>query len=231
MNSSIDYTSPQNLSAAYAEMILLKENVSLAPSIQALGVVAGLATCYRIQEKELELVLSVYSWKGELLHLYKKRGIIQFPQASLLLGYRALPLILRLIEESGHKIDGIMIKGYGVNHPEQFGLACHLGLILNIPVWALNDKRHPLLSETIPDSNSQEKPQRKLFQNGALCGYAVRTQAKLKPLFISPGHKLSCEQAKNWSLHFVDKHKWPEPLRICINTLNEYYRQKRLAKS
>ncbi|GHF71242.1 deoxyinosine 3'endonuclease (endonuclease V) [Amycolatopsis bartoniae] len=49
--------------------------------------------------------------------------------------------------------------------------------------------------------------------DGRAAGYAVRTQAGIKPVYVSPGHRVSVETAVELVLRLTPRYRLPEPVR------------------
>lgn len=117
---------------------------------------------------------------------------IDFPYVPGLLSFREAPAVLAAFEQVTIPPDAILFDGQGYAHPRRFGLASHLGLILDRP--AIGCAKSRLVGQ-------YEEPERvfgattPLVDRGEVVGAAVRTRPRHKPLFVSPGHKVSVDGA------------------------------------
>ena len=108
-------------------------------------------------------------------------------------------------------IDLLFVDGQGLAHPRRFGLACHLGLLLNVP--AIGCAKSRLLGEhAAPDEAAGSRAD--LRDGGELIGSVLRTRDGVKPLFISIGHRIGLAEAEAWVLRCCRGYRLPEPPRL-----------------
>jgi deoxyribonuclease V len=138
---------------------------------------------------------------------------LTFPYIPGLLSWREAPAVLAAWDDLDAKPDVLLIDGQGIAHPRGFGLAAHLGLILNIPSIGVA-KSHlyglhaepgreagewaPLLDETDPDR---------------VIGAVVRTRTRVRPVYVSPGHRIDVLHAIQVVLRCAPRYRLPEPIR------------------
>ena len=106
--------------------------------------------------------------------------------------------------------DLIICDGQGYAHPRRFGLACHLGVIFDIATIGCGKTR--LLGEhELPGENRGDSAP--LMDQDEIIGSVLRTQTKIKPIYVSVGHKISLATACDWVLTFSPKYRLPETTR------------------
>jgi deoxyribonuclease V len=151
----------------------------------------------------------------ELVHLATVVGEAPqtFPYIPGLLAFRVGPAILKAWEKLKTPPDLIMIHGHGIAHPRRFGLASHVGLWLNLPTIGVARARlYGNCAEVGPkvgdwgEIRDEGKPE-------IVIGAALRTQANIKPIFVSPGHLIDLEHAIEFVLTSCQAYRMPEPLR------------------
>ncbi len=134
-----------------------------------------------------------------------------FPYITGLLSFRELPPIIEAMKKLNTKPDLCICDGQGLAHPRRFGLACHLGVIFDIPAIGCGKTRLSGQFETpLPARGAYSD----LVVAGRVVGRALRTQKGINPLFISVGHRISLETACTWILHCAPQYRLPEPIRL-----------------
>ena len=136
---------------------------------------------------------------------------ITMPYVPGFLSFREEPAIVAAFKKLKIKPDMILFDGQGIAHPRRAGLACALGVTLDLP--AIGCAKTKLVGEyTNPEKvKGSASP---LFFNKAIIGYVLRTRDNTNPIFVSPGHKVSIETAKQIALACCIKYRLPEPLRF-----------------
>ena len=114
--------------------------------------------------------------------------------------------------------DLLLCDGQGTAHPRRFGIACHLGLLTNIP--SIGVAKSLLIGKhtDVPDEKGAWQP---LQHKGETIGAALRTRPKTKPLYISPGHRVSLETAIDYVLQCTTKYRLPETTRFAHKLASE----------
>lgn len=134
-------------------------------------------------------------------------GDAVFPYIPTYLAFRELPLMKPLSRVIDRRTV-LVYDGNGILHPEGFGVASQLGVILGVPSIGVAKKL--LCGELSPRSTRFEKAVR---IDGRVRGYAMSKGPETKPVFVSPGHLLSVDQAKDIVRLFLS-HRIPEPTRL-----------------
>ncbi|MCS7364407.1 MAG: endonuclease V [archaeon GB-1867-035] len=134
---------------------------------------------------------------------------VSFPYIAGFFAFRELQPILKAIRSLSSTPDVILVDGHGRAHPRKFGLACHLGLVLNVP--SIGVAKRKLCGDVILD-----KPLRDnvfpVILNGELVGAMIKSHGK--QLFVSVGHKISLETAIDIVLHCIKSHYIPMPIMM-----------------
>ncbi|HLF96060.1 MAG TPA: deoxyribonuclease V [Methylococcaceae bacterium] len=133
-----------------------------------------------------------------------------FPYVPGLLSFRELPAVLEAIRRLSIRPDLFLCDGQGLAHPRRFGIACHLGVLLDAPSIGVAKTR---LCGTF-----REPPERRGFwsplqEHGEVIGAVLRTRERVKPLFVSVGHRLALETAIHWVLACTTRYRLPETTR------------------
>jgi deoxyribonuclease V len=107
--------------------------------------------------------------------------------------------------------DLILADGQGIAHPRRFGIASHLGLLLDTPSIGCAKSRlcgtHSLITAEVGDYAE-------LTDNGEIIGVALRSKVDASPIYISIGHKIDLPTAIHWVMECCLGYRLPEPSRL-----------------
>lgn len=134
-----------------------------------------------------------------------------FPYVPGFLSFREIPVVLDALEKIKNLPDLILCDGQGIAHPRRFGIACHLGLIVDIPTIGVAKSLLIGKHEEVPEQRGNWQP---LINRGELIGAVLRTRTGTKPLYVSSGHRVSLPTAIEYVLRCTPKYRLPETTRI-----------------
>lgn len=132
------------------------------------------------------------------------------PYIPGLLGFREIPAIIMAFNKLNTKPRAIICDGQGLAHMRKFGIACHLGLYLNIPTVGCGKTR---LVGTYTQPDIDKGSTSVLRYKGEMVGYVVRTRKGVNPVFVSPGHLSDFNSAVSMILRTCKNYRLPEPIR------------------
>lgn len=138
-------------------------------------------------------------------------GRPSFPYVPGLLSFREIPLLAGAFERLRSRPDLLLVDGQGWAHPRRFGLASHLGLLLDLPTIGCAKSR--LIGEFEPPARARGAVS-PLRDGEEVIGAVVRTRENVRPLFISIGHRINLEEAVTWVLRLTKGFRLPEPTRL-----------------
>ena len=141
-----------------------------------------------------------------------------FPYVPGLLSFREMPVCLEAVKKVQTPVDLWLIDGQGIAHPRRLGLASHLGLFLNAPTIGCAKSR---LIGTYEEPGTNKGDYSWLYGKEDIVGAVVRTRDNVKPLFISPGHLCSFDDAIHYTLRCTTKYRLPEPARIAHQAVTQ----------
>lgn len=133
---------------------------------------------------------------------------VTFPYVPGLLAFREAPILAQAFEQVKRTPDLLLVDGHGYSHFRRFGIACHLGLLLDLPTIGCAKSRlcgeHAPLDEEIGSSASLKDSDEEI-------GLALRTRRSVRPVYVSVGHRVSLEAAAQWVLRLCRGRRLPEP--------------------
>ena len=156
-----------------------------------------------------------------LLESAQAQGRASFPYIPGLLTFREAPILMETFSKLKRKPDLILIDGQGIAHPRSMGIAAHLGLLLDLPsIGCAKSRLYGAEAEPSREQGSRVP----LIEEGRTVGMVVRTRTGVKPVYVSPGHKMDLETSVKIVLSLCRGYRIPEPLRqghILVNRLRE----------
>lgn len=136
---------------------------------------------------------------------------ISFPYIPGLLSFRECPPILAAFKKLNRHPDLVLVDGQGIAHPRRFGIASHLGLIIDIPTIGCAKSR---LSGQHKLPLNEAGNHTELIEKDTVIGAILRTKNNVRPIYISIGHKISLPAAIYWTLQCCRGYRLPEPCRL-----------------
>ena len=137
-------------------------------------------------------------------------GRLRFPYIPGLLSFREAPLLLRAWKRLHITPDLLICDGQGIAHPRGLGLASHLGLLLDRPTIGCAKSCLVGTYTTPGRSKGSHTP---LRYNGRVVGAVVRSRTDVRPLFVSPGYRITVQEAVRIVLACCDGYRLPKPTR------------------
>lgn len=142
-----------------------------------------------------------------------------FPYIPGLLSFRESPAIIKSWEKLRIKPDVLICDGQGIAHPRRFGIASHLGLLLNLPTVGCAKK---VLTGTYDSPRDEEGGRSNLMDGEEAIGAVLRTRTRVKPVFVSPGHLCDVDSAVDIVRGCLRRHRLPETTRWAHRLSNEF---------
>lgn len=136
---------------------------------------------------------------------------LTFPYVPGLLSFREGPVLLKAFQKMKVKPDLILFDGQGTAHPRRFGIASHLGLILDLPSIGCAKS---LLCGTHEEPGLKRGSWSPILEKGETIGAVVRTRDGVKPVFVSIGHRVGLKTAIEIVLKCHDGVRIPKPTRV-----------------
>jgi deoxyribonuclease V len=190
----------------------LQDRVILEDRMGEIHTVAGTDVSYNAEKKEARGVVAVLSYPGLHLQSYtSSRMVSPFPYIPGLLSFREIPPLVECFRKVQKPPDLILCDGHGLAHPRRFGLACHLGVLFDIPTIGVAKRLLIGEHETVPQVRGDWRP---IFHEGEMVGAALRSRPHTHPIFVSIGHRISLETAIEWVVRCLTRFRLPETTRF-----------------
>ena len=135
----------------------------------------------------------------------------RMPYIPGLLSFRELPAVLQALEQLPQTPDLVFVDGHGIAHPRGLGIAAHLGVVTDLPTIGVAKS---ILVGTHEEVGVHRGDRVLLRYKGNVIGYVLRSKDKVRPLIISPGHRVSMEAAPDLVMACCTKYRLPEPTRL-----------------
>lgn len=138
---------------------------------------------------------------------------LDFPYIPGLLSFREMPAVLSAFARLAVRPDVLLCDAHGVAHPRGFGLASHLGVVLDLPTIGCAKSRlfgtHGAPAEAKGSSVPLTHP-----RDGSVLGAVVRTRTGVRPIYVSIGHLVDLPFAVRTVLRCARRFRLPEPTRL-----------------
>lgn len=213
---------PWNVSVPEAKRIQerLREMVVVSPLEQQIRYVGGADVSFDRGSNVVHAAVVVLRFRD--LSLVERKGrmeVVDFPYVPGLLAFREGPPVIHAWEELEHQPDAVLFDAHGFAHPRRFGLACHLGVIFDVPSVGCAKS---VLVGSYDEPGLKAREFSALVDKGEEVGVALRTRNGVSPVFVTVGHKVDLPSAVELTLKCVKGYRVPEPTRqahLAVNAL------------
>jgi deoxyribonuclease V len=136
-------------------------------------------------------------------------GVARFPYTPGLFAFRELPGLLDALRGLDTVPDVLVCDGQGRAHPRRFGLACHVGVLTGLPTIGVGKTALGAFEPPGPRRGDWTP----LIDDGEVVGTALRTRDQVKPVFVSVGHLIDLDTARELVLALTPRYRLPETTR------------------
>ncbi len=210
------WTSSPTIAEAREIQERLRRQVKIVPYRGELRYVAGVDAAF--SETKVFAAACVYRYPeltlSEQVHIAQK---LLFPYVPGYLSFREGPAIIEAIKKLAQKPDLIIADGQGIAHPRSAGIASYLGVLLDVP--SIGCAKTRLVGEYREPRSKKGKWSELIYEENVV-GAVLRTRDGVKPLFVSPGHRVDLESSVRIVLGCMGKYRIPEPVR-CADMLSK----------
>ncbi|SDK84853.1 deoxyribonuclease V [Catalinimonas alkaloidigena] len=202
---------PTTIEDATAVQLQLRDRVIRDDQFEPFRTVAGVDVGFEQEGTITRAAVAVLDGQTlQLIDYALARQPTRFPYVPGYLSFREVPAVLEAYDKLRAKPDLLLCDGQGTAHPRQFGIACHLGVLLDLPSVGVGKSRLVGRYQEVPDERGAWQP---LYYQRDIIGGVLRTRVGTKPLFISTGHRVSLETAIRLVMHCAPKYRLPETTR------------------
>ncbi len=178
--------------------------------------VAGVDVGFRDRGRLTVAAVVVLSYPAlEPLEAARAECPTRMPYIPGLLSFREVPAAMLALRQLRQQPDVLLCDGQGIAHPRRFGLACHLGLLAGLPAVGVAKSRLTGHHEPLPEERGAWCP---LREGEEILGAVLRSRTGVRPIFVSPGHRITLTQALQLVMGCVTRFRLPETTR-CAHRL------------
>jgi deoxyribonuclease V len=189
----------------------LRERVVLEDKFPSIRFVAGADLAFDPATEIAFAGVIVYRFPGlEEVERRRARRKLRFPYVPGLLSFREGPVLLAAFARLRTEPDLILIDGHGLAHPRRFGIACHLGVLFDKPTIGCAKS---LLVGEHAEPGARAGSTVPLVLGGERVGMVLRTRENVKPIYVTPGHRVSVDSAVELVRPCLDGFRIPKPTR------------------
>ena len=190
----------------------LRDRVTLAPLPEEIEIVAGADISYNRYSDVLHAGFVLIRLPD--LEVVETAGVtltVKFPYVPGLLSFRETPPLVEAWKLVKTRPDVVVLDGQGLAHPRRFGIACHVGLLFDVPTIGCAKTLFVGEFEPPDEAAGSHSP---LVDRGEVVGAVVRTKDRVQPVFVSPGHMADVESATALALRCTGRYRIPVPTRL-----------------
>ena len=189
----------------------LRSRVVARDRLGRVRLVAGLDASYDRSTGTTRAAAAVLGFPGlePVAHRVVRRKT-RFPYVPGYLSFRETPALLAALAALRRAPDLILCDAHGLAHPRRFGLACHVGVLLDVPSIGVAKSRLVGTHAPVPDARGAWRP---LKDGSETLGAVLRTRTGVRPVYVSVGHRVGLETAIDLVLRCTPRFRIPEPIR------------------
>lgn len=205
----------------------LRGQIRVEPLTRPIETIAGADISFNKFEETVYAGLVVL--RLPTLEVVEEVGVVStaaFPYIPGMLSFREIPSLLEAWQKLKTEPDAVMFDGHGIAHPRRIGIASHAGLLLNRPTFGCGKS---VLTGKYDEPPAERGTWSPLLDRGEVIGAALRTKTNVAPIYVSPGHLITLDEAIVLTLHCDGGYRQPEPTRRAHLLVNALRRGERSA--
>jgi deoxyribonuclease V len=190
----------------------LRDKIRIENDFDEIKIIAGVDVSYDITSNLTRAFIVLLDYQTlQVITSVKAVQPTTFPYIPGFLSFREIPTILEAMKLLPQKPELLMVDGQGIAHPRRMGIAAHLGVLTDMPTIGVAKSR---LTGYYTEPGMNKGDQSPLTYRNEKIGTVLRSKNNVKPLFISPGHRVDQDTAIEITMHCLTKYRLPEPTRI-----------------
>jgi deoxyribonuclease V len=146
---------------------------------------------------------------------------LEFVYVPGLLSFREIPALLAALKKLEEIPDLLFCDGQGYAHPRRFGIASHLGVLLDRPIIGCAKSILIGTHGTLKEKAGNWTELRDEKEGGERIGAVLRTRDGVNPIYVSQGHRVSLRTAIKLTLQVTDGYRIPRPTRAADHFASE----------
>jgi deoxyribonuclease V len=214
MRNSLQHSHSWNVTPAEAREIqnTLRDHVIKEDQLGEVTRVAGVDAGFEEAGKITRAAVVVLSFPQlELVDQAVARRPTSFPYVPGLLSFREIPAVLDALAQLRRQPDLLLCDGQGIAHPRRCGFTSHVGLLTGRPTIGVAKSLLIGSHERVPEERGGWTP---IIDKDEIIGAALRTRARVRPVYISIGHMVSLPTAIDYVLRCTPRYRLPETTRL-----------------
>lgn len=214
MRKNILHSWDVNIQEARKIQEKLKKYIKLCPFNLQRFLVAGIDVSFKkkLNEVSAAIVLMEYP-QLQIKEISIEKLPVTFPYVPGFLAFREAPVILKAYEKLRNKPDLLLFDGQGMAHPRLFGLACHVGVLLDKPSIGCG-KKHLYGDFIEPAIDKGAYSYLSAPDDGERIGAVLRSRRNVSCIYVSPGHLMNVNSAIKTTFSLILRYRLPEPIRL-----------------
>ncbi|MDH4223616.1 MAG: endonuclease V [candidate division Zixibacteria bacterium] len=206
----IFHSHPWNVGLEEAKSIQekLSKFILTKDCFQEIKVIGGVGINFN--SSNLAIAITMFDYPAlKKLHSFSGIYPLFFPYTPNFFAFSCGEQILSILQRI-QLPDLLIFPGKGIAHPRRLGLASHLGVLLNIPAIACSKRA---FIRSYPEPEMTKGSFEYIFEKKEKIGIVLRSRDFVKPIFVTPGNRISVKSSLDIVLHCCINFRLPEPLR------------------
>jgi deoxyribonuclease V len=189
----------------------LRQRMIVKPLDPLPRLVAGADVAFSTDKQTVYAAAVVYDrHEQRIVEIAHAHWPAEFPYVPGFLAFREGPALFDALAKLAQPYGAILFDGQGYAHPRRCGLAAYMSISLNLPGVGVAKSR---LIGSFSDPPALAGSHSPLMDGDEQIGLVLRTRGSVKPLFMSLGHRVDLDSARQLVLACCTRYRVPEPTR------------------